>query len=59
MVFESKLFLISSFLKKVAYGYELAPSDDYYVALVEHAVEGLVATFGVGFMVSAIQLLQT
>ena len=40
MVLWSKHFPITFFLKKVAYGYELAPSGDYYVPLVEHAIEG-------------------
>ncbi|KAF8550950.1 cytochrome P450 [Imleria badia] len=50
--------LAGSIIMKVAYGYELAPSDDYYVTLVEHAVEGLMATFGVGFMVDLLPILK-
>jgi len=50
--------LAGSTIMKVAYGYELSPSDDYYVGLVEHAVEGLMATFGVGFMVDLLPILK-
>ncbi|KAG8215103.1 cytochrome P450 [Butyriboletus roseoflavus] len=50
--------LAGSIIMKIAYGYELVPSDDYYVSLVEHAVEGLMATFGVGFMVDLLPILK-
>lgn len=35
---------------RVAYGYELQ-DDDEYVAIIEHATEGLTETFGIGFLV--------
>lgn len=38
---------------RMAYGYELQ-KDDHFVELVEHAVEGLTETFGVGFLVDVI-----
>ena len=40
---------------RMAYGYELK-KDDNYVELVEHAVEGLTVTFGVGFLVDIIPI---
>lgn len=35
---------------RITYGYELE-RDDPYVALAEHAIEGLTETFGLGFLV--------
>lgn len=46
---ESKDFLVTFLKQYIAYGYKLALSDGYQVALVEHVIEGLV--FGVGFIV--------
>src|ERR1700683_5646091 len=40
---------------RMAYGYKLK-KDDNYVELVEHAVEGLTVTFGVGFLVDIIPI---
>jgi hypothetical protein len=40
---------------RMAYGYTLQ-KDDKYVELVEHAVEGLTVTFGVGFLVDIIPI---
>lgn len=40
---------------RMAYGYELQ-KDDRFVELVESSVEGLTATFGVGFFVDIIPI---
>lgn len=45
--------LTGSIIMRMAYGYDLK-KDDNYVDLVEHAVEGLTVTFGVGFLVDII-----
>jgi hypothetical protein len=40
---------------RMTYGYDLQKGDKY-VELVEHAVEGLTVTFGVGFLVDIIPI---
>jgi len=49
--------MTGSIIMRMAYGYELKEEDNY-VALVEHAVEGLTETFGVGFLVDIIPILK-
>lgn len=43
---------------KMAYGYEVQENDDY-VHMVEHAVEGLTETLGVGFLVDTLPIRQS
>jgi hypothetical protein len=47
--------LTGSIIMRMAYGYELQ-KDDRFVELVEHAVEGLTQTFGVGFFVDVMPI---
>ncbi|EIN09014.1 cytochrome P450 [Punctularia strigosozonata HHB-11173 SS5] len=49
--------LAGSTIMKMAYGYTVK-ADDPYVHMVEHAVDGLTQTLGVGFLVDALPFLK-